>query len=611
MVLFKDGNKWTLVLAGAFLVAVLGTTYCLYVVWPPAEASNAIHTSVALVYGGLFLTLLTGCLALWITHHSRKEVMIYKEREKDNPSLSGHLLTVSANEVNTAPHTPLEALNGAEKQGMTSEVVTIYAEDKSIRYISPAAEPVLGYKQIEMIGHTDIDKVHPDHRASFSHIFARLKENPGEQVLVQYAYKTSEGNYIWLESTGSNRIADPAIHGYLLRSHDITARRLEEQAQRMRTKIQALSENSPDLIIRLENDTITYINPVVEFYTGRSPVAFLNKKSRETGLDPTIVSSWENIVEELSESGGKIILEMDFPSRVGKRIMQVHAIPEYDEDGQLESVLVVSHDITERKKIELEVQYQNRKITESIQYARRIQNAILPNSRLINRVLPDSFILYKPRDVVSGDFPWFAQVKNETFMAAVDCTGHGVPGALLSLVGYFLLNDIVRSRRITDTGKILDLLDEGVSTTLRPDEDAGSKDGMDISLCRINMEKREVQYAGAHRPLYIVRNGVLDEIKGDKFPIGGGVFKNQTSFTSSTIQLNTGDSIYFCSDGFCDQFGGPQGRKFGTRQLKDIIRKVHTMPMKESMQVFDEQWVSWKGDQKQIDDVLLIGVKFM
>jgi serine phosphatase RsbU (regulator of sigma subunit) len=218
--------------------------------------------------------------------------------------------------------------------------------------------------------------------------------------------------------------------------------------------------------------------------------------------------------------------------------------------------------------------------------------------------------LYKPRDVVSGDFPWFAQVKSDIFMAAVDCTGHGVPGALLSLVGYFLLNDIVRSRKITEPGKILDMLDEGVSTTLRPDEEAGTKDGMDISLCKINLEKNEVEYAGAHRPLYIMRSGELEEIKGNKFPIGGGIFKNQTNFTNNKIQLNSGDSIYYCSDGFCDQFGGPKGRKFGTHQLRDIIGKVHTMPMNEAMQIFEDEWQTWKGNQKQTDDVLLIGIKF-
>jgi serine phosphatase RsbU (regulator of sigma subunit) len=378
----------------------------------------------------------------------------------------------------------------------------------------------------------------------------------------------------------------------------------------MRSKIQALSENSPDLIIRLEDGTITYINPVIEYYTGKGPVAYLNKKTKDTGLDSSILESWSRIVDQVSESGGKMILEMDFPFATGKRIMQVHAIPENDESGMLESVLVVSHDITERKKIELEVHQQNRKITESINYARRIQSAILPNPRLIDSALPDSFVLYKPRDVVSGDFPWFAQMRDEIFMAAVDCTGHGVPGALLSLVGYFLLNDIVRSRKITDPGKILDLLDEAVSTTLRQDEDAGTKDGMDISLCKINHDEKEVIYAGAHRPLYVVRDGVLEEIKGDKFPIGGGIFKNQTNFTSTTVKLAHGDSIYFCSDGFCDQFGGPKGRKFGTKQLREIISKVHTIPMKEAMGIFEDQWITWKGDQKQTDDVLLVGVRF-
>lgn len=265
---------------------------------------------------------------------------------------------------------------------------------------------------------------------------------------------------------------------------------------------------------------------------------------------------------------------------------------------------------TERKQIELEIRHQTRKITESINYARRIQGAILPNSALVNRLLPDSFILYKPRDVVSGDFPWFMQVKSDIFMAAVDCTGHGVPGALLSIVGYFLLNDIVRSRTITDPGKVLDLLDEGVSATLRPDEEAGTKDGMDISLCKIDLQERIVEYAGAHRPLYVSRNGTLEEIKGNKFPIGGGIFKNQTNFSTNRITLSAGDSIYFCSDGYGDQFGGPHGRKFGTKQLRETIAEVYAMPMKEAAKVFDARWQSWKGSQKQTDDVLLIGVKF-
>jgi serine phosphatase RsbU (regulator of sigma subunit) len=212
---------------------------------------------------------------------------------------------------------------------------------------------------------------------------------------------------------------------------------------------------------------------------------------------------------------------------------------------------------------------------------------------------------------VSGDFPWFVEMNDAIYIAAVDCTGHGVPGALLSLIGYFLLNDIVRSQKISDPGVILDILDEGVTTTLRQDEDdSRTKDGMDIALCRIDKKTNEVQFAGAHRPLYIVKNGEMEEIKGNKFAIGGGIYKNQTNFTNHKIEMGLGDSIYFCSDGFPDQFGGPDNRKFGPRRLREMIKEFATVPMQDAYSIFDEAWESWKGDEKQTDDVLLIGIKF-
>ncbi len=491
-----------------------------------------------------------------------------------------------------------------------SEVITIYEEDQSIRYISPSVETILGYGQKEMIGKSDIEKVHADYQQLFNEIFTKLIEHPDEKVTVQYEYKTKEGNYIWLESTGTNFMSNPAIHGFILNSRDITEKRRAELEQRMRSKMQALSENSLDLITRLENDSISYINPVIQQYTGKNISQFLNKNIRETELDANILEGWLKIVEEVNSTNEKVSSEMNFPSEMGERVMQVNAIPEFDESENLESVLVVSHDITERKAIELEIQTKNKKITESINYAKRIQTAILPNNRVISKALPDSFILYKPKDVVSGDFPWYIQMKDEIFIAAVDCTGHGVPGALLSLIGYFLLNDIVRSRKITEPGIILDLLDEGVTTTLRQDEDATTKDGMDIALCKINVATGAVEYAGAHRPLYVMQNGVMEEVKGNKFPIGGGIFKNQTNFTNTKLKLNKGDSIYFCSDGFPDQFGGPDNRKFGPKRTRELIDEVHTKSMAEAAKRFDHEWEDWKGDVKQTDDVLLIGIKF-
>lgn len=491
-----------------------------------------------------------------------------------------------------------------------SEVITIYEEDESIRYISPSVETILGYGQKEMIGKSDIDKVHPDYRDSFRDLFQKMIAKPDERFAVQYEYKAKDGSYIWIESSGSNHMANPAIHGFILNSRDITERRRAEQEQRMRSKMQALSENSPDLITRLEGESISYINPVIETYTGRGPSSFLNKKVKEAELDATVLEGWLKVVEQVNATNSTVATEMDFPSEMGKRVMQVNAIPEFDESEKLESVLVVSHDITERKLIELEIQNKNKKINDSINYAKRIQNAILPNNKVISKALPDSFILYKPRDVVSGDFPWFVQIKDDIFIAAVDCTGHGVPGALLSLIGYFLLNDIVRSRKITEPGKILDLLDDGVTTTLRQDEDATTKDGMDIALCKINTTTRVVEYAGAHRPLYIMKGGAMDEVKGNKFPIGGGIFKNQTNFTNTRIELGEGDSIYFSSDGFPDQFGGPEGRKFGPKRTREIIENIHKLPMPEAMNTFDTEWEGWRGEHKQTDDVLLIGIKF-
>lgn len=492
-----------------------------------------------------------------------------------------------------------------------SEVITIYEEDGKIRYISPSVETILGYTANDIQGTSDLEHVHPEEKEIFIDLFKQLKQTLEGQVTAQFRYVNKHGDYIWIEATGTNFMSNSAIKGYILNSRDITERRTAEQEQRMRSKMQALSENSLDLITRLEAGSISYINPVIETYTGQETSVFINKKVDDTSLDSSVLQHWLKIVEEVNRSGEKVSTEMDFPSELGNRVMQINAIPEFNEQKHIESVLVVSHDITDRKLIELDVQHKNKKINDSINYAKRIQNAILPDGAVLNEALPDSFILYKPRDVVSGDFPWFVRLGDEIFIAAVDCTGHGVPGALLSLIGYFLLNDIVKSRRITDPGKILDLLDEGVTQTLRQDQDnSTTKDGMDIALCCVNTKNNTVQYAGAHRPLYVVKEGVMQEIKGNKFPIGGGTAKNQTSFTSTKIKLKAGDSIYFSSDGYPDQFGGSDVRKFGSKRVRELIEQVHHLPASEAAVVFETEWENWRGEQKQTDDVLMIGIKF-
>lgn len=493
-----------------------------------------------------------------------------------------------------------------------SEVIAIYEKEGTIRYISPSVEKILGYSQNDLIGLNDKVYVESEGTVHFEEMFKKVIANSFESVTVQYEYIKKDGDAIWLEATATNLLSDPAIQGIILNSRDITEQRRAEREERMKSKMQALSENSPDLITRFAQEgEVFYINPMIENYTGHKPSDLLNKQLGELEVEDSIKEEWIELLKQVEDENEKVAKEMNFPSVMGDRVMQVNAIPEFDEENTLESVLVVSHDITERKRIELEIQSKNRKITESINYAKRIQGAILPNNEVIRQILPDSFILYKARDVVSGDFPWFISMGDTIYYAAVDCTGHGVPGALISLIGYFLLNDIVKGRKISDPGQILDNLDMGVTKTLRQDSDnSKTKDGMDIALCKIDLKSKQVSYAGAHRPLYHMSGEELIEIKGDKFPVGGGIYKNQTKYSSTTIDVKQNDSIFFCSDGFPDQFGGPDNRKYGPRRLREAIVNYHNKSMAEMYQKIDEEWTAWKGDQKQIDDVLLIGVRF-
>ncbi|MCS6821268.1 MAG: PAS domain S-box protein [Microscillaceae bacterium] len=494
-----------------------------------------------------------------------------------------------------------------------SEVITIYEPNRTIRYISPSVEKILGYSAEEMIGIDDSIYIHPEGRPSFERMFEQLIANPDEKVTIQFSYKPKfSNNRIWLEATGTNLLADPAIQGIVINTRDITERRLAEKEQRMRGQMQALSENSPDLIIRISREgKIFYINPIIELYTGKNKEFFIGKDIRELELNDEIINSWAGYLREVATKNTKVSSEMSFPSILGERIMQVNGIPEYNDQNNFESMLLVSHDITERKIIELEIQATNKKIRESINYAKRIQEAILPSNDYIKAIFPDSFILYKPRDVVSGDFPWFTKKEHEVYIAAVDCTGHGVPGALISLIGYFLLNNIVDSNDSLSPAEILDKLDNAVVTTLKQDEtDASTQDGMDIALCKINLLNKTLEYAGAHRPMLYLSNGELEEIKGNKFPIGGTQYKGKSNFTNNLISYKKGDSFYIFSDGYPDQFGGPKNKKLTTKKIKDVILLNQGKEMAEISNMLLQEFEAWRGNTKQTDDVLVIGIKF-
>ncbi len=261
----------------------------------------------------------------------------------------------------------------------------------------------------------------------------------------------------------------------------------------------------------------------------------------------------------------------------------------------------------ENKNEELEILY--KQVTDSIHYAKRIQEAILPPNSIIDQILPNSFVLFKPKDIVSGDFYWVEKKNNLTYFAAVDCTGHGVPGAFMSLVGHNILKDIISNTNIIKPSEILDKLREGVINTLHAsNKGTQSKDGMDITLCCINYETLELQYAAAYNPLYIVRNGELIQYSANKFPIGAFIGEKE-NFDNVTIQLQKNDQLYVFSDGYADQFGGPKGKKFMVGNFRKLLTQIATKPVKEQMNYLDNKLADWQGDLEQVDDVLIIGLR--
>ena len=260
--------------------------------------------------------------------------------------------------------------------------------------------------------------------------------------------------------------------------------------------------------------------------------------------------------------------------------------------------------VTNQQKIVIEEK--QKEITDSITYAKRIQEAILPPEPIIKKLLPNSFFLYKPKDIVSGDFYWLEQKENKILFAAVDCTGHGVPGAFVSIVGHNGLTRAINEFGLTEPAQILNKLNELVEETLRQ-KDNQVRDGMDISLCCIDFSNNQLQYAGANNPLYLVRNNEIIITKADKQPIGG-TGENKT-FTNHSFEINKGDSIYIFSDGFADQFGGLKGKKYGYAQFRNFLLSIQNYSMSEQLNLMNEEFNNWKGELEQLDDVCLIGLK--
>ena len=275
-----------------------------------------------------------------------------------------------------------------------------------------------------------------------------------------------------------------------------------------------------------------------------------------------------------------------------------------DQNEKLEKIVEERTAEVELQKDEIE--HKNRDIVDSIIYAKRIQNTILPTRENSLKILHKHFVIYKPKDIVSGDFFWIEELDGKAYFSAIDCTGHGVPGAFVSIVGFNGIKRTINEFKERQPAKILDKLTDIVIETFTASE-SHLKDGMDMALCSLDYSTLKLEFSGANNPLIIIRDGELIEIKGNKQPIGD--FEHRKPFTNHEVQLQKEDSVFVFTDGFADQFGGPKGKKMKMKTLKNILIEVSTLPIKEQRITLEKAFNAWKGDLEQLDDVCLIGLK--
>jgi len=322
----------------------------------------------------------------------------------------------------------------------------------------------------------------------------------------------------------------------------------------------------------------------------------------------------KRIIANSRDQKSSFIYESESTNEDGQKFwVQSTLTPILDNGGNVSHLVIIDADITARKVAESIISEKNKDITDSINYAVRIQNALLPGKKKFLTLLPDSFLLFRPRDIVSGDFYFVESIRMNdgvilTGFAVGDCTGHGVPGAFMSMIATSFLKQSLSEKSVNSPADALEFLSTKLSLMLHQHSEYGEiRDGLDLAFCVLNNSTNELYFSGAHRPLVVVRGGVMEEIRGTNRAVGYSV--NNEPFVNHIVQLSKGDCIYLFSDGYADQFGGPQGKKFKHTRLKELLLANTAMPIQDQKKKLEEAFDQWKGNLEQLDDVCVVGIR--
>lgn len=420
------------------------------------------------------------------------------------------------------------------------------------------------------------------------------------KVVYEAKSYNQDGSEFWASTTVTPILDDKnEIQKLLFIDADITRLKLAEKE--IANLANFTQEHTRPLIRISNNGLVLYANEASE-----SILHLWKGKVNEIITKKSILA----IIHQSTQDNAEKFINLE----CNNRIYNLRFFPVKDKDY----VNIYGEDITEvqiaekeKRKKAMQLEQDNLSITDSINYARKIQEAILPDEDHIRQYFKNSFAMSKPKDIVSGDFFWIYETvpQKEYLLALADCTGHGVPGAMMSIVGHSLLNEIVEGDKCTDPAKILEILNKEIIKSLRQKTLEKSSDGMDVSVLKINLENRSITFAGAYQSMYWI-NGKMNIYKGDRQPIGGLHHDSNRKFTNHSFIYNQGDSIYLTSDGFQDQFGGEKNKKFLSTRLKQMLVNNYKYSMQAQSYIFNQAFEDWRGHYEQIDDVSMIGIKF-
>lgn len=484
-------------------------------------------------------------------------------------------------------------------------------------FANSSGSSVMGYEKDELIGQFFTEMVHPEHIDYVRKFYTNQLRNKTKRSYLEFKGLTKKKETVWLGqnittlTSPSNPDKVIGFQGVVrnINKRKIAERKLQKSEESFRVIVNTI--NDLFYLFDFRTDRFEYISPNTEqvlgieqefFFTGKSFFSeFVHNEDRAAAMK----------AEARLLKGESYNIEYRVINNGRTKWIQDRAFPIMNDSGRVISYSGVSRDITEVKTANLIIEQQNDEISQSISYAKNIQDSTLLDIEEITSIYEDCFIFFNPRDVLSGDFYLLDNFQtqdlgNLTAFVIADCTGHGVPGGMLSFLCNSLLREAFASPQVNSPSEVLDFAKEKLADLFRSNSDKHIYDGMDISLCAMSEDKSTIYYSGANLPLTIIRDGDHFEIRGDRQHVGYS--RKSELFETQIIDIQKGDMIYLFSDGYQDQFGGERGKKYMKRRLKELLIRIHKLPLVEQYDIIKLEFHNWKGEHHQVDDVAVMGI---